>query len=92
MVAQTVRHPPAMLETPVQSLGWKDLLVKRPFTQILPGEFRWTERPHDYSHRVVKQDILTSVVYCIWKFSYNILQHLYIYILVNTIFSHLYIL
>ena len=28
LVAQTVKHPPTMQETQVQSLGWEDLLEK----------------------------------------------------------------
>ena len=32
LVAQLVKNPPAMRETPVQSLGWEDLLEKRKAT------------------------------------------------------------
>ena len=28
LIAQLVKHPPAMQETPVQFLGWEDLLEK----------------------------------------------------------------
>jgi len=28
LIAQLVRNPPAMQETPVRSLGWEDLLEK----------------------------------------------------------------
>ena len=47
MVAQTVKHPPAMLETLVQSLGWEDPLVKGMATQssILAWRIPWTEEP-----------------------------------------------
>ena len=41
LLAQTVKNPPAMQETQVQSLGWEDLLEKRMATHsiFLPGEF-----------------------------------------------------
>ena len=41
MVAQLVKHPPAMVETWVQSLGWEDPREKGMATHssILPGEF-----------------------------------------------------
>jgi len=29
LIAQLVKNPPAMQETPVQFLGWEDLLEKR---------------------------------------------------------------
>ena len=48
MVAQMVKNPPAMQETRVCSLGWKDPLEKRewkPTPVFLPGEFPWTEEP-----------------------------------------------
>ena len=47
MVAQTVKHPPAMLETLVQSLGWEDPLVKGMATHssILAWRIPWTEEP-----------------------------------------------
>ena len=47
MVAQTVKNPPAMWETWIQSLGWKDPLEKGMATHsnILPWRFPWTEEP-----------------------------------------------
>ena len=41
LVAQTVKNPPAMWETWVQSLGWEDPLEKewQPTPVFLPGEF-----------------------------------------------------
>ena len=41
LVAQRVKHPPAMQETWVQSLGWEETLEKEMVTHssILPGEF-----------------------------------------------------
>ena len=47
LVAQTVKHPPAMQETWIQSLGWEDPLEKetaihsRSFDRKIP----WTEEP-----------------------------------------------
>ena len=43
MVAQLVKSPPAMQETPVQSLGWEDLLEKG--TAPRPWRIPWTEEP-----------------------------------------------
>ena len=47
LVAQTVKNPPAMQETWVQSLGWEDPLKKawQPTPVILPGDSPWTEEP-----------------------------------------------
>ena len=40
-MAQTVKNPPVVQKTWVQSLGWKDLLEKgmQPTPVFLPGEF-----------------------------------------------------
>ena len=45
LVVQTVKNPPAMQETWVQSLGWKDPLEEGISTHssILPWEIPWTE-------------------------------------------------
>ena len=47
LVAHTVKNPPAMQETWVQSLGWEDPLKKawQPTPVILPGDSPWTEEP-----------------------------------------------
>ena len=47
MVAQTVKNPPAMQETSVQSLGWEDLLEEGIATHssILAWRIPWTEEP-----------------------------------------------
>ena len=47
VVAQTVKHPPAMQETWVQSLGGDDLLEKGMATHssILAWRIPWTEEP-----------------------------------------------
>ena len=47
LVAQLVKNPPAMQETWVQSLGWKDLLEKEMTTHssILAWEIPWTVEP-----------------------------------------------
>ena len=46
-MAHTVKNPPAMRETWVQSLGWEDLLEKGTATQpsILAWRIPWTEEP-----------------------------------------------
>ena len=46
-VAQTVKHPPAMQETRVQSLGQKNPLEKEMATHssILAWRILWTEEP-----------------------------------------------
>ena len=46
-MAQTVKNPPAMQETQVQSLGQKDPLEKGMATHssILAWEILWTEEP-----------------------------------------------
>ena len=45
LVAQTVKNPPAMQETWVQSLGWKDPLEKGMATHssILAWKIPWAE-------------------------------------------------
>ena len=47
LVAQMVKHLPAMRETRVQSLGWEDLLEKEMATHsnILAWRIPWTEEP-----------------------------------------------
>ena len=46
-MAQTVKHPPAMRETQVQSLGWEDPLEKEMATHssTLAWKIPWTEEP-----------------------------------------------
>ena len=47
LVAQSVKYPPAMQETWVQSLGWEDPLEKEMAThsRILAWRIPWTEEP-----------------------------------------------
>ena len=47
MVAQRLKHLPAMRETWVQSLGWEDPLEKEMATHssILAWRILWTEKP-----------------------------------------------
>ena len=44
LVAQLVKHPPAMRETWVQSLGWEDPLEKgkATYSSILAWKIPWT--------------------------------------------------
>ena len=46
-MAQTVKNPPAMQDTWVQSLGWEDALEKGTAThsRILAWRNPWTEEP-----------------------------------------------
>jgi len=47
VVAQNVKHLPAMWETQVRSLGWEDPLVKEMATHssTLAWKIPWTEEP-----------------------------------------------
>ena len=47
LVAQTVKHLPAVRETRVQSLGWEDPLEKEmaPHSSTLAWKIPWTEEP-----------------------------------------------
>ena len=47
LVAQSLKHLPAMQETWVQSLGWEDPLEKEMATHssILAWKIPWTEEP-----------------------------------------------
>ena len=47
LVAQWVKNPPAVQETQVRSLGWKDALEKEMATHssILAWKIPWTEEP-----------------------------------------------
>ena len=47
LVAQRIKHLPAMQETWVESLGWEDPLVKEMATHssILAWRIPWTEEP-----------------------------------------------
>ena len=50
LVAQVVRNLPAMRETWVQSLGWKDPLEKMAtHPNILSWRITWTEEPDGYN-------------------------------------------
>ena len=51
LVAQMVENPPAMQQTQVRSLGWKDPLEKGIATHssVLALEIPWTEEPVGYS-------------------------------------------
>ena len=47
LVAQTVKHLPAMQETQVRSMGWEDSLEEETATHssILAWRILWTEEP-----------------------------------------------
>ena len=46
-MAQMVKNPPAMQETPTQPLGWEDPLEKgmATYSSILTWRIPWTEEP-----------------------------------------------
>ena len=47
LIAQLVKNPPAMQDTPVRFLGWEDPLGKATATHssILTWRIQWTEEP-----------------------------------------------
>ena len=49
LVAQMVKHLPAMQETWVQSLGWEDPLEKEPTPVSLPGKVHGQRSLQGYS-------------------------------------------
>jgi len=65
LVAQMVKHLPAMRETWVRSLGWKDPLEKEMATHasILAWEIPWTEVPgrlQSMSLKRIRHDLVTK--------------------------------
>ena len=62
LVAQSVKSLPAMQETQVQSLGWKDPLEKEMATHsvFLPGEFHGQRSLAGLSSQVCKQSGMTE--------------------------------
>ena len=68
-VAQTVKHPPAMQETRVRSLGWEDPLEKETATHssTLAWKIPGTERPgrlRSMGSQRVRHDWVTSLFTC----------------------------
>ena len=61
-VAQTVKNPPAVWETWIQSLGWEDPLEKGMATHssILAWRIPWTEEPGGYSPRGGEESDMTE--------------------------------
>ena len=62
LVAQTVKNPPAMLKTWVQSLGWEDPLEKGMATHsnIFPGEIHGQSSMSGYSSWGRKESEMTE--------------------------------
>ena len=58
IVAQTVKSLPAVWETQVQSLDWKDPLEKKMATHssILAWEFPWTDEPGGLTVREITKE------------------------------------
>ena len=66
LVAQRIKHLPAMQETQVQSLGWEDPLEKEMATNfsILVWRIRWTEEPgrlQSTGSQIVRHNWATSL-------------------------------
>ena len=64
-MAQMINNLPAMQETQVRSLGWKDPLEKEelPTLVFLPGEFHGQRSPVGYSlvgFQRVRHDLVTN--------------------------------
>ena len=76
LVAQRIKHLPAMQETWVESLGWEDPLVKEMATHssILAWRIPWTEEPgglqstglqrvgHDLSDFTLKHTMMQIII------------------------------
>ena len=62
IVAQTVKHPPAVQETRLLSLGQEDPLEKEMATHssILAWRIPWTEKPGSLVHGVAKSQTQVS--------------------------------
>ena len=62
LVAQTIKHLPAMQETWVRSLSWEDPLEKDMATHsnTLAWKILWTEKPGGYSLRGHKESDTTE--------------------------------
>ena len=79
-MAQTVKNPPAMWETWVQSLGWEDPLEKGAVTHssILAWRIPWTEEPGRlYSSWGRKESDVTERL----SLSYKQIYHKHIFLL-----------
>ena len=61
-MAQTVKNPPALWETQVQSLGWEDPLEKEMATHssILACRIPWAEEPGGLQSRESKESDMTE--------------------------------
>ena len=71
LVAQRVKHLPAVQETWVRSLGWEDPLEKKMATHssILAWRIPWTEEPgglESTGSQRVGDDWATSLMYISW--------------------------
>ena len=72
VAGQTVKNPPVMQETQVQSLGRKDPLRRKwqPTPVLLPGEFHGQRSLADYSpwhHKELDMTVQLSLIFGIYK-------------------------
>ena len=69
LVAQRIKHLPAMQETRVRSLGWEDPLEKEMATHssILAWRIPWTEEPGGLQSQRVRHDWASSLtlLFCV---------------------------
>jgi len=72
-VAQTVKYPPAIQETWVQSLGWKEPLEKGMATlsSTLAWRILWTEEPGGLKSIGLKKSDMSEVTKHIRAFCLN---------------------
>ena len=76
LVAQRLKHLPAMWETQVLSLGWEDPLEKEvaAHSSILAWRIPWMEEPGRLQStrlQTVGHDGATSLYFTYFKFGYN---------------------
>ena len=74
LVAQKVKHLPAMWETQVRSLGWEDSLEKEmaPHSSTLAWEIPWMEEPGRLqSMGLQSQTQLSDFTFTTWQFSHG---------------------
>ena len=82
-MAQTVKNLPAIQETQVQSLGWKDPLEKEMATHssILAWRIPWTQEPGRLQSVEVSKESDTTEQLTLSLFSYTTyMNNIYIYI------------
>ena len=77
VAGQTVKNPPVMQETQVQSLGRKDPLRRKwqPTPVLLPGEFHGQRSLAGYSLWDHKESDATEQLLLFFNFSFDIIRN-----------------